>query len=108
MAVFLVSAIAGLVDFYRWEYSYGHNLDPGAAIKVPGMTYQPPLIGSTKLLNFTAHSWPGPGGWIAIGVFITAFGLTIAELRAGRRERMRVTPLEPALGKNITKSVTVG
>ena len=48
------------------------------------------------------------GGWIAIGVFITAFGLTIAELRAGRRERMRVTPLEPALGKNITKSVTVG
>jgi hypothetical protein len=107
-AVFLVSAIAGLADFYRWEYNYGHNLDPGAAIKVPGMTYQPPLIGSTKLLNFTAHSWPGPGGWIAIGVFITAFGLTIAELRAGRRERMWVAPLEPALGRDITKSVTVG
>lgn len=77
-AVFLVVAIAGLVDFWLWAYDYGHNLDTEhAAIKVPGMTYQPPIIGSKKLLNFTAHSWPGLGGWsafVSMGAgFLAAF-----------------------------------
>jgi len=66
VAVFVVFGIAGAVDFYIWEYDYGHNLNPEAAIKVPGMTYQPPLIGSKQLLNFTATSWPDSGGWIII------------------------------------------
>ena len=29
--------------FYLWEYDYGHNLNPNAAIVVPGMSYQPPF-----------------------------------------------------------------
>ena len=71
LVLFVVMAIAGLVDFYLWGYDYGHNLDmENAIIKVPDMTYQPPLIGSKQLLNFTAHSWPGPAGWVAVGVFI--------------------------------------
>jgi copper chaperone NosL len=41
-----------------WEYNYGHNLNPDAPIKVPGMTYQPPLIGSKQLLNIKAVSLP--------------------------------------------------
>ncbi|MFW6088284.1 MAG: nitrous oxide reductase family maturation protein NosD [Gemmatimonadota bacterium] len=62
-----LAAVAGLVDFYLWGHDYGHNLDAERAIiKVPGMTYQPPLIGSKKLLNFTATSLPAIGGWIAI------------------------------------------
>jgi hypothetical protein len=63
---FIVVAMAGLVDFYRWLYDYGHDLAADAAIKVPGMVYTPPLIGNKTLLNFTAASWPGAGGWIAI------------------------------------------
>lgn len=59
--------VAGMVDFWLWGYDYGHNLDPTAAIKVPDMTYQPPLIGSKKLLNFVARSWPASGGIIIIG-----------------------------------------
>lgn len=47
-----------MVDFWRWEYDYGHNLDPNAAIIVPGMAYQPPLIGFKQLLNFGAYSIP--------------------------------------------------
>ena len=61
LVLFLLLAIAGLVDFYIWEYDYGHNLDPSAAIKIPGMSYQPPLIGGKKLLNFYASSWPHIG-----------------------------------------------
>ena len=64
--VYLLVAVAGLVDFWKWEYDYGHNLDmTQAIIKIPGMSYQPPLIGSKQLLNFTASSWPGLGGWMA-------------------------------------------
>lgn len=66
IAVFVLLALAGLVDFYLWGYDYGHDLNPDAAIKVPGMAYQPPLIGSKQLLNFTARSWPGLGGLLAV------------------------------------------
>jgi hypothetical protein len=65
IVVFVLLALAGLVDFWLWGYDYGHNLNPNAAIKVPGMAYQPPVIGSKQLLNFTAHSWPGAGGMLA-------------------------------------------
>jgi len=63
----LLSAVAGMADFYKWEYDYGHNLDlENAPLKIPGMSYQPPLIGSKKLLNFTATSLPALGGVLAI------------------------------------------
>lgn len=68
VALFILLGIAGMTDFYLWEYDYGHNLDmENAIIKVPGMNYQPPLIGSKKLLNFTAFSFPALGGWIIAG-----------------------------------------
>jgi copper chaperone NosL len=67
VVLFALLAVVGLVDFYRWEYDYGHNLDmENAIIKIPGMSYQPPLIGSRQLLNFTASSWPALGGYAAI------------------------------------------
>jgi hypothetical protein len=72
--LFTLGAIAGLGDFWKWGYAYGHDLDPHAAIKVPGMSYQPPVIGSKQLLNFHATSWPGLGGWItilAVGAVVT-------------------------------------
>lgn len=67
VGVFMLTLLAGLVDFWLWEYDYGHNLDlETAAIQVPGMSYQPPLIGSKQLLNFRATSWPALGGWTAV------------------------------------------
>lgn len=66
LILFMLLALVGLIDFYLWEYDYGHNLDPNAAIKVPGMTYQPPLIGSKALLNFNAISLPHIGFYFAL------------------------------------------
>jgi len=66
LGVFILLAIAGLVDFYLWGYDYGHNLDPNAPIKVPGMTYQPPLLGSKQLLNINATSLPHIGFYFAL------------------------------------------
>ena len=75
LGAFAALGVAGLADFWRWEYDYGHNLDLAEAIiKIPGMSYQPPLIGSKQLLNFTATSWPASGG-IAAGI---AFALGVA------------------------------
>jgi copper chaperone NosL len=62
-----------MYDFYMWEYNYGHNLDPKAPIQVPGMSYQPPLIGHKRLLNFDAYSFPDVGGWVVIGAAAMAF-----------------------------------
>jgi copper chaperone NosL len=64
---YVLFGIVAMADFWRWEYDYGHNLDPGAAIQVPGMSYQPPLIGFKQLLNFGAYSVPAIGGWLFIG-----------------------------------------
>lgn len=72
LILFIMLAIAGLVDFYLWEYDYGHNLNPNAAIKVPGMTYQPPLIGSKALLNFNAVSLPHTGFFFALASMVLA------------------------------------
>ncbi len=65
-AAFILFGVVAMVDFWRWEYNYGHNLDPNAAIIVPGMAYQPPLIGFKQLLNFGAYSIPAVGGWFFI------------------------------------------
>lgn len=53
-----VLGLLGVYDFYLWMYDYGHNLDPNAPIKVPGMTYMPPLLGEKDLLNFYVKSYP--------------------------------------------------
>lgn len=62
VVMLIIVLSVGLLDFYLWEYDYGHNLDPTAAIKIPGMSYQPPLIGSKQLLNINAVSLPHVAG----------------------------------------------
>lgn len=72
--------VAALYDFYRWGYDYGHNLNPHAAIVVPGMSYQPPVVGYKNLLNFTAYSGPDTGAWVIIAVGVMASCLAVYEL----------------------------
>jgi copper chaperone NosL len=85
VALLALGALAGLADFWKWGYDYGHDLDPTAAIKIPGMSYQPPVLGSKQLLNFHATSLPAVGGWIAFGVLAVGLVLVIREFRRGRR-----------------------
>ena len=76
---FLLFGFLAGVDFYRWNYEYGHNLDPNAAIVVPGMAYQPPLIGYKQLLNFGAYSIPDIGGWMLVAAGLLLFIIVIKE-----------------------------
>jgi hypothetical protein len=74
-----ILGIAGMYDFYLWEYDYGHNLDPKAIMKFTNpdgsiMGFQPPLFGSKDILNFKAHSYP------RLGAYFLALGMALSFL----------------------------
>lgn len=87
--LFVCFGVIAMVDFWRWEYQYGHDLNPDAAIRIPGMAYQPPLIGFKQLLNFGAYSMPDIGGWIFVGVGAILLLLVILETRRAKLSRNR-------------------
>lgn len=78
--LFLVFGAVAMYDFWKWEYNYGHNLNPDAPIIVPGMAYQPPLVGFKQLLNFGAYSIPAIGGWLFAGVGVLLLVINTAEV----------------------------
>ncbi|MGJ7033280.1 nitrous oxide reductase accessory protein NosL [Niabella hirudinis] len=84
---FVLFGIIAMADFWKWEYDYGHSLDPNAAIKVPGMTYQPPLIGFKQLLNFGAYSVPDIGGWLFVGAGVLLLVAVLKEIRRPKRKK---------------------
>jgi len=94
LAWFVVMSLlgtAGMYDFYTWEYEYGHELNPKAAIKFMDddgnpMAYQPPLFGTKKILNFTAHSYPMLGSYF---LFAGMFLAPVAFLIARKEERKK-------------------
>lgn len=96
---FLLFAVVAMVDFWRWEYNYGHNLDPQAPIQVPGMAYQPPLIGYKQLLNFGAYSIPDKGGWSLFASGIVLMVGVIYEWMKARKKNMKTIVNPSGLGK---------
>lgn len=85
LIIYVLFIVLAAIDFYRWNYEYGHNLDPNAAIKVPGMAYQPPLIGYKQLLNFGAYSVPDIGGWMLTLAGILLFAVVVMEFKLFKR-----------------------
>ena len=80
----VILGTAGMYDFYLWLYDYGHNLNPHAAIKMPGQAYMPPVFGTKQILNFTAHSYPMLGSFfLFVGICLSpvAFYITLKEER---------------------------
>ncbi|THU30731.1 hypothetical protein FAM09_29465 [Niastella caeni] len=94
LLTFLIASVIGgivaLVDFYQWGYRYGHELDPTAAIQVPGLSYQPPLIGHKKLLNFDSYSYPDTGGWVVVAVTGLFFIIWFLEWRKHKKQKAMI------------------
>ncbi len=95
--MFVGFGIIAMVDFWRWEYNYGHNLNPDAAIIVPGMAYQPPLIGFKQLLNFGAYSMPDRGGWLFVAVGALLLFCVVFEWRRNKNKTKLKTKAIPLL-----------
>lgn len=105
LIVTVLAGVAALVDFYMWGYKYGHELDPTAPIQVPGLSYQPPVIGHKKLLNFDAFSYPDTGGWIVVGVTAVFFVVWFFEWRKNRKKKeVMVTNRKVAVATTIAAS----
>ncbi len=84
LVLLIVSGAIAMYDFWKWGYEYGHNLSDDAAIKVPGMAYQPPLIGYKELLNFGAYSIPDIGGWLFVLLGAVTIGVVIFETKTNK------------------------
>jgi copper chaperone NosL len=79
-------------DLYKWGYQYGHDLDPNAAIRVPGLSYQPPVFGHKRLLNFDAYSYPDVAGWIVVAAGILATVILITNFYKHHKPKKSVSP----------------
>jgi len=68
-------------------YTYGHDLDPRAPIRIEG--FMPPLLGRQEVGNFTVSSYPAAGTWL-IGIFgAIVVGLALWHVvRAARAPRV--------------------
>lgn len=71
--------IAGFYDFYVWLYDYGHNLDPRAAIKIPGQMYQPPIFGTKHIMNFKVDSYPAIGAYFMFTGILLSFAAYLTD-----------------------------
>jgi copper chaperone NosL len=101
ITITVLGGFAAMYDFYKWGYDYGHNLDPKAAIQIPGLSYQPPLLGHKTLLNFDAYSYPDSGGWVIIISAILFFLVLAYELKRSRKTKKAST----SLGKKLVPAV---
>lgn len=89
-SLYVIFAIVILVDFYIWEYKYGHNLNPEAPIRIPGFYFQPPLIGGKQILNFYIVSLPALGGWIFIATQFLSLFLCYVEFKLSKKYKYAV------------------
>lgn len=64
--IFVYFSLYSFFSFYHRLYTYGHNLDPTAAIKVQPFT--PPIFGTQEVGNFTVYSYPDIASY-AFGAF---------------------------------------
>lgn len=81
-----VLGLLGMYDFNSWLLDYGTDLDPKAIIKLTDaegnpLSYKPPLLGTQKILNFTAYSYPRLGAVL----MLLGMGFTLLAWWIGRR-----------------------
>lgn len=82
--VFVLFSYFGLFSlwsFYNRLHSYGHNLDPIAAIKVEPFT--PPLFGQKVIANFTVSSYPDVASYALLTFSLLLAVAILLSWRAG-------------------------
>jgi hypothetical protein len=87
IVLYLYFAAFSLWSFAYKLYSYGHTLDPSAAVKVD--PFMPPMFGFKQLANFEVYSYPAAASYALGGA---ALALGIACLLAWREARAPASP----------------
>ncbi len=83
--LFVYFSLYSFWSFYYRLYTYGHQLDPTAAIKVPPFT--PPLFGTQEVGNFTVHSYPDVASYVLFAYGILLFVAILWAWRVSARVR---------------------
>ncbi len=84
LVLYCYFGLFALWSFAYKMYSYGHNLDPKAAVRVEPFT--PPLFGYKQLANFEVYAYPGPGSYgLAAAALLLCAAFVLAR-RQWRRE----------------------
>lgn len=85
--VFVLNAYFSAFSLWSFGYklySYGHNLDPTAAVKVD--PFMPPMFGYKQLANFEVYSYPSAASYaLALSTVLVAIAAALA-WRSARRE----------------------
>lgn len=75
-------------------YTYGHNLNPDAPVRIPGFT--PVIFGTKQVANFTTSSYPALGT-ILVGIYACGIiALVLWHLIAGRRRALALGTVPPS------------
>jgi hypothetical protein len=85
--LYLYFTAFALWSFAYKLYSYGHTLDPTAAVKVD--PFMPPMFGFKQLANFEVYSYPAAASYALGGV---AVALAIAVFLAWRERPAPASP----------------
>ncbi len=88
--LFLYFGLFSIWSFGFKLWSYGHHLDPGAPVRVA--PFMPPLFGYRKLANFEVYSYPSPGSYALVAVFVVLVGAVFLTWRAERAQLSRPLP----------------
>jgi hypothetical protein len=85
MAVLYVYfSLFSLWSFAYKLWSYGHDLAPTAAVKIP--PFMPPLIGGKQLANFEVYSYPALASYALGGAALALLLALFLSWRVARRE----------------------
>jgi hypothetical protein len=83
LVLYLYFGVFSLWSFTYKLYTYGHNLAPTAAVKIPA--FMPPAFGYKKLANFEVYSYPGLGAYALVAAAVLLFAALWMGWREGRR-----------------------
>lgn len=83
LALAVALPLGFLADTLYWMYTYGHNLDPTAAIDFPVFT--PQLFGHGQIGQFHTWGWPGIGFWLSVAGAVSVVGAVFLRERVCRR-----------------------
>jgi copper chaperone NosL len=90
--VFVLYIYFGLFSLWSFAYkmySYGHSLDPRAAVRVD--PFMPPLFGYKQLANFEVYSYPTLGSYALVGIAACLLLAVFVAWRNWRREAAATT-----------------
>ena len=83
VVLYLYFGAFSLWSFAYKLWSYGHDLDPKAAVTVA--PFMPPLFGFKQLANFEVYSYPGPASYALVGAALALFASAAFAWREARR-----------------------